>query len=571
MFGLKTMRIKKRLTTGFILVSMITAAAALIGCAAMMVMTEQYADALTQYGFSQGDIGKAMAAFADTRSATRAVAGYGETAAVERAAARHDEKKAAFEAYMDTIGMKLTSQEERASYDNAVGILEQYWNIDSLVLLLGSSVDVEQSKKAQNMAAEQLDPMYEEIYAELVALMETKVSSGNSLSHFLKTLSIILVCTVIAMILTAILISTKLGIKIANGIAVPMGELSERFRTFAKGDLGSPFPVVESGDEVADMAKEAEDMAVNLKHIITDAGALLGEMADGNYAVSTEIGEKYIGDFTALKDAMIRMNHQMNETLRRIDDAANQVSMGSCNLAESAQLLAEGAADQAGSVEELRATIADITEGVQKTARNAEESYRQAELYVQEADHSRNEMQTMVQAMERINDTSRKIENIINEIQGIANKTNLLSLNASIEAARAGEAGRGFSVVADQIRKLAEQSAQSAVDTRQLIERSLQEIVEGNKVAESAAQSMEKVAKGVKNIADSSRELSEISKEQALAMEQVETGVSQIAGVVQANSATAKDSSATSEALSAQATSMNEMVARFILREGNKQ
>lgn len=174
-------------------------------------------------------------------------------------------------------------------------------------------------------------------------------------------------------------------------------------------------------------------------------------------------------------------------------------------------------------------------------------------------------MEAMMTAMSRINETSQKIENIISDIEDIASQTNLLSLNASIEAARAGDAGKGFAVVADQIRKLAEQSTQSAVDTRQLIESSLAEVEEGNKAAQRAADSIESVVDGIKSIAETSQELSQISQEQATAMEQAEQGINQISEVVQSNSATAEETSATSEELSAQATSLNELISRFIL------
>lgn len=261
------------------------------------------------------------------------------------------------------------------------------------------------------------------------------------------------------------------------------------------------------------------------------------------------------------------MNRQMSSTLHEIEAASEQVSAGSTNMAEGAQALAEGATDQAGSIEELSATFVTITQMVEKTSEGVEESYRKSRECADIADQSSAEMEVMVHAMTRINETSQRIANIVSEIENIASQTNLLSLNASIEAARAGEAGRGFAVVAEEIRQLAEQSAQSAVNTRELIEGALHEVTEGNKAAESVSASIARAVAGMNELADSSKALNEITKEQARAMEQAQEGVSQIAEVVQSNSATAQETSATSEELSAQAVSMNELVARFKLRE----
>lgn len=559
-------RIKKRLTVAFIIAACITAIGAIAGTVALVVVDNRYSYALEYYGFSQGDIGKTMVVFSDARAATRAIISYMDEDVIEEAIEEHDTNKANFEDFFPQIEGRLTTDSEREAYQKVSDILVQYWKLDAEIVELGNTLDEEKSAKAQEMAASQLDPLYQEAYVLLKELLDFNITQGNELSASLTSLSRFLLIAVIIVIVISMVIAIKLGDKIARGIAKPLETLGKRLKTFADGNLSEPFPEVTTQDEVSDMVLEAKKMAEKLNLIINDAGSLLGQMADGNYAISSKIGEQYTGDFEHLRTAMAKMRDQMNNTLRSIEDASSQVSAGSGNLAEASQSLAEGATDQAGAVEELQATITSITENIKKSAANAQDSYEQARKYADEADHSREEMKAMVEAMERINETSKRIESIISEIEDIASQTNLLSLNASIEAARAGEAGKGFAVVADQIRQLAEQSTKSAVDTRELIEGSLKEIMEGNHAAERAASSIETVVSGVKQIAEASKELSMISADQANAMSQAEEGVNQISEVVQSNSATAEESSATSEELSAQAVALDELIGQFTLQ-----
>lgn len=561
----QNLKIRERLTKSFLTVSLIATAAAIVGIIAVVIVTNRYSYALNNYGFSQGDIGKAMVTFAETRSAVRAAIGYSDMELVASITEQHAEKKERFEEYMVTVEQALVNDSERKVYNEIQKKLESYWKIDAEILELGTTADVEKSVQAQQRVANEMNPAYDELYALMGSLMDEKVQQGDSLSKQLQMLAIILMAIIVAVILFTLVFALKMGNSLAKGIAGPIQALNERFLTFARGNLHDPFPEVQTEDEVAEMIGNANEMAGTLNFIIADAGRLLGQMSSGDYIIHSEDASRYTGDFEKLLLSMRSLRDQMVSTLHSISLASDQVSAGSLNLAEGAQSLAEGATEQAGAVEELQATITNITENIQKAAEQAQESYQQAQKYADEADNSRLEMKGMVEAMERINETSQKIKNIISEIEDIASQTNLLSLNASIEAARAGEAGRGFAVVADQIRQLAEQSAKAVVDTRALIEGSLQEISEGTQAADRAAASIETVVDGIQKIAESSKQVSTVSADQAAAMQQAEQGIGQISEVVQANSATAQESSATSEELSAQASSLDELISKFVL------
>lgn len=560
-------RIEKRLKKAFNIISNISAVVSLIGLIAIIVVTVNFKKAMDNYALPQGDIALFMNECAECRSNMRGIIGYDDQDLVDSLIEKHDTRKAKTYERLAEIEKTMVTPEGKAAYAEIQSALEAYFKVEAEVIEMGKSSDPVMSEKAQEKAISDVVPLYEALDAATLHLMEINIQKEHEMEVVCNMLEYGAIILMAILTLSIVIIARRISVTIAKGIAKPLSKLSDRMITFAKGDISSPFPDYQANDEVGDMVQAVSATTTKLQKIFMDLEQLLNEMADGNFNIITSCEEEYIGEYEGLLMAIRQMNRRMDAALKDVRNASEMVSAGSTNLAEGAQALAEGATDQAASIEEMQATMDELTNGLERCAVNMNMAYQKAEECAIAAEDSQSEMKSMVATMERISDTSSKIESIIAEIEDIAAQTNLLSLNAAIEAARAGDAGRGFAVVADQIRNLAEQSAKSAINTRELIESSVNEINEGSSVALKTAEVLEGVVNSVKDIAYTSKELSENVKFQVESIEQANEGINNISEVVQNNSATAEESSATSEELSAQATSMDELVARFKLRE----
>ena len=369
----------------------------------------------------------------------------------------------------------------------------------------------------------------------------------------------------IMVIVISTLISILIALKLAGSISKPMKSCADRMKLLVEGDLETPMPKVTSKDETGMLVASTASLVEGLRTMINDLSYLLAGLAKQDLSVQTQHKEAYVGSFQNILRSVYHMKAQLNNTMRQVNHSAEQVSSASVQLSASAQDLSQVTTEQASSIQELASQISEISEQAKNTADSAVTLRSQTHHTGEEVALCNQQMQTLMEAMNKIQTSSDEIGKILKTIEDIAFQTNILALNAAVEAARAGAAGKGFAVVAQEVRELAGKSAQAAQNTSTLIEQSSDAVHMGSEIASHTADTLSEIVNSIQSVVDSIDTIAATSNEQSDDVWQVSEGINQMAIVVQNNSATAQECAAASEHLSTEAVGLKQLVDQFTL------
>ncbi|MCI8714462.1 MAG: HAMP domain-containing protein [Oscillospiraceae bacterium] len=395
------------------------------------------------------------------------------------------------------------------------------------------------------------------------------IFAGLSMTEATSQINLTVVLSFLAGVALIILGIVAVGAYIKRAVSRPLFRLTILAQTLEQGDLGlnqheTMTVDIHSDDEIGLLAQSFDGTISRLRNYIGEISSVLESVADGD--LTPQITQEYIGDFASIRTSVNNIIQKLNTTIGQIVASSEHVANGADQMSTASQALNQGAMEQSGAVEGLEETMREVSGRIQQTAQNAQHAREQVGEMGRQLAESNQKMQEMITAMGEINDSSDAIGKIIKTIEDIAFQTNILALNAAVEAVRAGTAGKGFSVVADEVRNLASKSAEASRSTTSLIERSAAAVSQGTQIANITAEQLSGVVERANGIVGTINGIAADTQIQADAAGQIQTQVNQISSVVQTNSAAAEESAATSEELSNQAGVLKQLVRTFRLR-----
>ena len=455
------------------------------------------------------------------------------------------------------------AQKGRDDYDVANAAWEKYRGASDEILQL--SREGKQQEASKLMTGEVYED-YKSFSKKLTILCDKFQVELDQAKTMANVCTVIIFIVIVAAGLAIAVVTTLIGKIITNSITEPVEQIEAAVASLRKGELSNvEMLTYESEDELGDTIRNLKEAMGILADYVSEISVEVKAIAQGDLTRNGDDITDFLGDFSELKTSLLYILKRFNSTLTEISNLAEQVSSNASEVENASKSLADGATEQAGVIEELNATIDTVVDMAEDTAKETQNASARVKASANKANEEKEKMNELLTEMEHITEISKEIGNIITDIEDIASQTNLLSLNASIEAARAGEAGKGFAVVADQIGKLAADSAKSAVNTRDLIDKTLVEIEKGNTITRTTADAFNQIIADMESFAELAENTMEKANSQAESLEQIGQGIEQLSGVVQGNAASSEENTAISINLAEGAAKMHDRVNIFKL------
>ena len=455
------------------------------------------------------------------------------------------------------------AQKGQDDYEVANAAWEKYRGASDEILQL--SREGKQQEASKLMTGEVYED-YKSFSKKLTILRDKFQVELDQAKTMANVCTVIIFIVIVAAGLAIAVVTTMIGKIITNSITEPVKQIDAAVASLRKGELSNvEMLTYESEDELGDTIRNLKEAMGILADYVREISVEVKAIAQGDLTRNGDDITDFLGDFSELKTSLLYILKRFNSTLTEISNLAEQVSSNSSEVENASKSLADGATEQAGVIEELNATIDTVVDMAEDTAKETQNASARVKASANKANEEKEKMNELLTEMEHITEISKEIGNIITDIEDIASQTNLLSLNASIEAARAGEAGKGFAVVADQIGKLAADSAKSAVNTRDLIDKTLVEIEKGNNITRTTADAFNQIIADMESFAEIAQNTMEKANSQAESLEQIGQGIEQLSGVVQGNAASSEENTAISINLAEGAAKMHDRVNIFKL------
>jgi methyl-accepting chemotaxis protein len=493
---------------------------------------------------------------------------------------------------LDNVAKHCVSDQEKAwaaEAQKALTALVSLFEDELMPLLQSGNPSTARIQELDDQIDAQVDAMGKPLSAILASVQKRSDEADKIYASIGQNVIFISIVLSIAGLIAA----AAVAFFITRAITVPLGAMAAAARKIAEGEVNQNVEH-HSSDETGDLAEAFRECIDYIKGIASAADVLSrGELSAKVVAKSERdvLSQSFLrligyikemaraadvlseGDLKAqvaprseqdmLSHSFLRMKENLQKMVSEIRQASFAISSGASHISQGNSNLSQRTQEQASALEETASSIEEMTSTVKQNADNARQANQLAAGAREQAEKGGEVAAKAVSAMVEINNSSKKIADIIGVIDGIAFQTNLLALNAAVEAARAGEQGRGFAVVAAEVRKLAQRSAEAAKEISGLIKDSVEKVAGGSRLVDASGQALQEIVQSVKKVSDIVAEIAAASQEQSSGIEQINKAVSQMDEVTQQNAALVEEAASASESMDSQSQALMSMMEFF--------